>query len=159
MADALELFRADRSLGTRRPFRRPDFDVRADTVLGAVGDIANRAGYRIKANEGIWAVRWTGAYRAKATTFDALADVLYGSGLCPRSGATPSPCAIATRAARRGSSRSDIETMPDEHTHGSTALTGTLFSLERTPALALPDRKRVGPFVTAQPVGNRQNAP
>ncbi|PNQ03439.1 MULTISPECIES: HEPN domain-containing protein [unclassified Sphingobium] len=60
-----------------------DFDVRADTVLGAVGDIANRAGYRIKANEDIWAVRWTGAYRAKATTFDALADVLYGSGLCP----------------------------------------------------------------------------
>lgn len=60
-----------------------DFDVRADTVLGAVGDIANRAGYRIKANEDIWAVRWTGAYRAKATTFDALADILYGSGLCP----------------------------------------------------------------------------
>jgi HEPN domain-containing protein len=60
-----------------------DFDVRADTVLGAVGDIADRAGYRIKANEDIWAVRWTGAYRAKATTFDALADVLYGSGLCP----------------------------------------------------------------------------
>ncbi|MBO9581121.1 MAG: HEPN domain-containing protein [Sphingobium sp.] len=60
-----------------------DFDIRADTVLGAVGGIANRAGYQIKANEDIWAVRWTGAYRAKATTFDALADVLYGSGLCP----------------------------------------------------------------------------
>lgn len=60
-----------------------DFDVRADTVLGAVGDIVNRAGYRIKANEDIWAVHWTGTYRAKATTFDALADVLYGSGLCP----------------------------------------------------------------------------
>ncbi|WP_253717489.1 hypothetical protein [Sphingomonas sp. AP4-R1] len=28
-------------------------------------------------------MRWTGAYRAKATTFDALADILYGSGLCP----------------------------------------------------------------------------
>ncbi len=67
----------------RRPFARNphpsavlDFDVRADTVLGVVGDIANRAGYRIKANEDIWAVRWTGAYRAKATTFDALADLL-----------------------------------------------------------------------------------
>lgn len=60
-----------------------DFDVRANTVLGAVGDIANRAGYRIEANEDIWAIRWTGSYRAKATTFDALADILYGSGLCP----------------------------------------------------------------------------
>jgi HEPN domain-containing protein len=60
-----------------------DFDVRADTVLGAVGAVAERAGYRIKANEDIWAVRWTGAYRAKAKTFDALADILYGSGLCP----------------------------------------------------------------------------
>lgn len=60
-----------------------DFDVRADTVLGAVMDVATRAGYRVKANEDIWAVRWTGAYRAKATTFDALADILYGSGLCP----------------------------------------------------------------------------
>lgn len=60
-----------------------DFDVRADTVLGAVMDVAQRAGYRVKANDDIWAVRWTGAYRAKATTFDALADVLYGSGLCP----------------------------------------------------------------------------
>jgi hypothetical protein len=60
-----------------------DFNVHADTVLGAVGKIADRAGYRIKANEDIWAVRWTGAYRAKATTFDALADILYGSGLCP----------------------------------------------------------------------------
>ena len=60
-----------------------DFDVRTDTVLGAVMDVAQRAGYRVKANEDIWAVRWTGAYRAKATTFDALADILYGSGLCP----------------------------------------------------------------------------
>lgn len=60
-----------------------DFDVRADTVLGAVMGVAQRAGYRVKANEDIWAVRWTGAYRAKATTFDALADILYGSGLCP----------------------------------------------------------------------------
>jgi len=60
-----------------------DFDVRADTVLGAVMDVAERAGYRVKANEDIWTVRWTGAYRAKATTFDALADILYGSGLCP----------------------------------------------------------------------------
>lgn len=60
-----------------------DFNVQADTVLGAVGDIADRAGYRVKTNEDIWAVRWTGSYRAKATTFDALADVLYGSGLCP----------------------------------------------------------------------------
>lgn len=60
-----------------------DFDIHADTVLGAVEEIATRAGYRTKANEDLWAVRWTGAYRAKATTFDALADVLYGSGLCP----------------------------------------------------------------------------
>jgi hypothetical protein len=60
-----------------------DFDVRADTVLGAVMDVAQRAGYRVKANDDIWTVRWTGAYRAKATTFDALADILYGSGLCP----------------------------------------------------------------------------
>ncbi|ETI63970.1 nucleotidyltransferase [Sphingobium sp. C100] len=60
-----------------------DFDVRADTVLGAVMDVAQRAGYRVEANEDIWTVRWTGAYRAKATTFDALADILYGSGLCP----------------------------------------------------------------------------
>ncbi len=60
-----------------------DLDVRADTVLGAVMDVAQRAGYRVKAKEDIWAVRWTGAYRAKATTFDALADILYGSGLCP----------------------------------------------------------------------------
>ena len=60
-----------------------DFNVRADTVLGAVTDIAERAGYRVKANEDIWAVRWAGGYRAKATTFDALADILYGSGLCP----------------------------------------------------------------------------
>jgi HEPN domain-containing protein len=60
-----------------------DFDVRADTVLGAVMEVAQRAGYRVKANDDIWAVRWTGAYRAKATTFDALADILYGSGLCP----------------------------------------------------------------------------
>ena len=60
-----------------------EFDVRADTVLGAVMDVAQRAGYRVKANDDIWAVRWTGAYRAKATTFDALADILYGSGLCP----------------------------------------------------------------------------
>ena len=60
-----------------------DFEVRADTVLGAVMDVAQRAGYRVKANEDIWTVRWTGAYRAKATTFDALADILYGSGLCP----------------------------------------------------------------------------
>ncbi|MEQ6335115.1 nucleotidyltransferase [Sphingobium sp. MK2] len=60
-----------------------DFDVRADTVLGAVMEVAQRAGYRVKANEDIWTVRWTGAYRAKATTFDALADILYGSGLCP----------------------------------------------------------------------------
>lgn len=60
-----------------------DFDVRADTVLGAVMDVAQKAGYRVKANEDIWTVRWTGAYRAKATTFDALADILYGSGLCP----------------------------------------------------------------------------
>lgn len=60
-----------------------DFDVHADTVLGAVEEIANRAGYQTKANEDLWTVRWTGAYRAKATTFDALADVLYGSGLCP----------------------------------------------------------------------------
>lgn len=60
-----------------------DFDIRADTVLGAVMGIAERSGYRVKANEDIWVVRWTGAYRAKATTFDALADVLYGSGLCP----------------------------------------------------------------------------
>ena len=59
-----------------------DFDVQADTVLGAVMDVAQRAGYRVKANDDIWAVRWTGAYRAKATTFDALADILYGSGLC-----------------------------------------------------------------------------
>ena len=60
-----------------------DFDVREDTVLGAVMDVAQRAGYRVKANDDIWTVRWTGAYRAKATTFDALADILYGSGLCP----------------------------------------------------------------------------
>lgn len=60
-----------------------DFDIRAETVLQAVGAIANRAGYRIAANEDIWTVRWTGTYRAKATTFDALADILYGSGLCP----------------------------------------------------------------------------
>lgn len=60
-----------------------DFDVRADTVLGAVMDVAQRAGYRVKANDDIWTVHWTGAYRAKATTFDALADILYGSGLCP----------------------------------------------------------------------------
>ena len=60
-----------------------DFDVRADTVLGAVMDVAQRAGYHVKANEDIWTLRWTGAYRAKATTFDALADILYGSGLCP----------------------------------------------------------------------------
>lgn len=60
-----------------------DFDVKADTVLGAVADVANKAGYQLKANEDIWAIRWTGAYRAKATTFDALADILYGSGLCP----------------------------------------------------------------------------
>lgn len=60
-----------------------DFDVRADTVLGAVMEVAQRAGYRVKANDDIWTVRWTGAYRAKATTFDALADILYGSGLCP----------------------------------------------------------------------------
>jgi HEPN domain-containing protein len=60
-----------------------DFDVRADTVLGAVMGVAQRAGYQVRANEDIWTVRWTGAYRAKATTFDALADILYGSGLCP----------------------------------------------------------------------------
>jgi hypothetical protein len=60
-----------------------DFNIRADTVLDAVGEIAKRAGYRVKANADIWAVRWTGAYRAKVTTFDALADILYGSGLCP----------------------------------------------------------------------------
>jgi HEPN domain-containing protein len=60
-----------------------DFDVRADTVLGAVMDVAQKAGYRVKANDDIWTVRWTGDYRAKATTFDALADILYGSGLCP----------------------------------------------------------------------------
>lgn len=60
-----------------------DFDVRAETVLGAVMGVAQRAGYRVKANDDIWAVRWTGGYRAKATTFDALADILYGSGLCP----------------------------------------------------------------------------
>lgn len=60
-----------------------DFDIHAGTVLGAVGEIADRAGYRIRANEDIWTMRWTGAYRAKANTFDALADVLYGSGLCP----------------------------------------------------------------------------
>jgi hypothetical protein len=60
-----------------------DFKVDADTVLGAVMVIAERAGYRVKANEDIWTIRWTGAYRAKATTFDALADILYGSGLCP----------------------------------------------------------------------------
>lgn len=60
-----------------------DFDIHADTVLGAVEEIANRAGYRTKANDDLWTVRWTGAYRAKATTFDAVADVLYGSGLCP----------------------------------------------------------------------------
>lgn len=60
-----------------------DFDVKADTVLGAVADVAKKAGYQLKANEDIWAIRWTGAYRAKATTFDALADILYGSGLCP----------------------------------------------------------------------------
>ncbi|SHM72704.1 HEPN domain-containing protein [Sphingobium sp. YR657] len=60
-----------------------DFDIRAETVLQAVGAVANRAGYRIAANEDIWTVRWTGTYRAKATTFDALADILYGSGLCP----------------------------------------------------------------------------
>ena len=60
-----------------------DFDVRANTVLGAVMDVAQKAGYRVKANDDIWTVRWTGAYRAKATTFDALADILYGSGLCP----------------------------------------------------------------------------
>jgi HEPN domain-containing protein len=59
-----------------------DFDVRADTVLGAVMDVAQQAGYQVKANDDIWTVRWTGAYRAKATTFDALADILYGSGLC-----------------------------------------------------------------------------
>jgi HEPN domain-containing protein len=60
-----------------------DFDIHADTVLGAVMEVADRAGYAVKANDDIWAVRWTGAYRAKATTFDALADILYGSGLCP----------------------------------------------------------------------------
>lgn len=60
-----------------------DFDIRAETVLQAVGAVANRAGYRIAANEDIWTVRWTGTYRAKSTTFDALADILYGSGLCP----------------------------------------------------------------------------
>ena len=60
-----------------------NFNVRADTALGAVTDVAQRAGYRVKANEDIWTVRWTGAYRAKATTFDALSDILYGSGLCP----------------------------------------------------------------------------
>ncbi|WP_404478993.1 HEPN domain-containing protein [Novosphingobium sp. BL-52-GroH] len=60
-----------------------DFDIHADTVLGAVMEVAERAGYAVKANDDIWAVRWTGAYRAKATTFDALADILYGSGLCP----------------------------------------------------------------------------
>jgi HEPN domain-containing protein len=60
-----------------------DFNVRVDTVLGAVMDVAQQAGYRVKANDDIWAVRWTGTYRAKATTFDALADILYGSGLCP----------------------------------------------------------------------------
>jgi len=60
-----------------------DFDVKADTVLGAVVGVANKAGYQLKTNDDIWAIRWTGAYRAKATTFDALADILYGSGLCP----------------------------------------------------------------------------
>jgi HEPN domain-containing protein len=60
-----------------------DFDIRADTVLGAIMAIADRAGYRVNASEDIWDMRWTGAYRAKATTFDALADILYGSGLCP----------------------------------------------------------------------------
>ncbi|WP_404478910.1 hypothetical protein [Novosphingobium sp. BL-52-GroH] len=60
-----------------------DFDIHADTVLGAVMEVAERAGYAVKANDDIWAVRWTGAYRAKATMFDALADILYGSGLCP----------------------------------------------------------------------------
>lgn len=60
-----------------------DFDIRAETVLEAVVEVANRAGYRTAANEDIWTVRWTGTYRAKATTFDALADILYGSGLCP----------------------------------------------------------------------------
>lgn len=60
-----------------------DFDVKADTVLGAVVRVADKAGYQLRTNDDIWAIRWTGAYRAKATTFDALADILYGSGLCP----------------------------------------------------------------------------
>jgi len=31
-----------------------DFDVRADTVFGAVMNVAQRAGYRVKANDDIW---------------------------------------------------------------------------------------------------------
>lgn len=64
-----------------------DFNIKADSVLEAVSDIADRAGYRLTSNDDIWSAKWTGAYRAKATTFDALSDVLYGSGLCPAIGA------------------------------------------------------------------------
>ncbi|EJL35387.1 HEPN domain-containing protein [Novosphingobium sp. AP12] len=74
--------RSDRSLPAE-PSAVLSFDVDADTVLGAVTNAAQQAGYRVRANEDIWAIRWTGAYRAKATLFDALTDILYGSGLCP----------------------------------------------------------------------------
>jgi HEPN domain-containing protein len=46
-----------------KPTASLDFDIRAETVLEAVGAVANRAGYRIAANEDIWTVRWTGTYR------------------------------------------------------------------------------------------------
>jgi HEPN domain-containing protein len=60
-----------------------DFDIRAATVLEAVDDVAMRAGYRLQSSGALWEARWTGAYRARATTFDALSDILYGTGLCP----------------------------------------------------------------------------
>ncbi|WBO24496.1 HEPN domain-containing protein [Sphingomonas abietis] len=60
-----------------------DFNIRAATVLEAVGGVAERAGYRLQSNDALWEARWTGAYRAKATTFDALSDILYGTELCP----------------------------------------------------------------------------
>lgn len=85
-----------------------DFDVRADTVLGAVMGVAQRAGYRVKANDDIWTVRWTGAYAPRRPPSTRWRTFSMVPACVPRSGRASLPCATATRAALRLPRRSSM---------------------------------------------------
>jgi HEPN domain-containing protein len=90
-----------------------DFDIKADSMLGAVEKIASRAGYRTATNDVLWEAGWAGSYRAKATTFDALSDVLYGSGLCPAISADTVTVRSCNKTSPPVAATVEYETKPD----------------------------------------------